>query len=77
MIAILVGSTLVSSLVLCWCGYKTLNRIQQWGKKMNELDTIFQSAATAEEMSRYTRPTPTGSNADSVRATGLPVHVPR
>ena len=77
MIAILIGSTVIGGLVVCWCGYKTLDRIQNWGKKMNELDAIFQSAATDEEMSRYARPVPNPGKADTVRPAGLPVHVPR
>lgn len=77
MIAILIGSTVIGSLVVCWCGYRTLDRIQKWGKKMNDLDAIFQSAATPEEMSQYTRPTSIAGKAESVRTAGLPVHVPR
>ena len=77
MIAILIGSTVIGSLVVCWCGYRTLDRIQKWGKKMNELDAIFQSAETTEEMERYTRSSPVVGKAESVRTAGLPVHVPR
>ena len=54
-----------------------MDRIQKWGKKMNDLDGIFQSAATPEEMSQYTRSSPIAGKAESVRTAGLPVHVPR
>lgn len=77
MIAILIGSTFIGGLVVCWCGYRTLDRIQKWGKKMNELDAVFQSAATTEEMSAYTRSASVAGKAKSVKAAGLPVHVPR
>jgi hypothetical protein len=49
-IALIVGPTLVVGLLVSWYGYKTLVRIQRWGEKMNELDAIFQSVATPEEM---------------------------
>ena len=56
MIALLVGSTLVSGLVVSWYGYSTMYRIRKWGEKMNELDAIFQSVATEEEMAAYLGP---------------------
>ena len=76
MIALIVGPALLGGLVVGWYGYRTLNRIQRWGEKMNEMDAIFQSAATAEEMVPYVRPTQSGTKADAVRPAHLPVRVP-
>jgi hypothetical protein len=49
-IALLVGSVVIGASVVSWYGYKTLVRIRTWGEKMNEVDAIFQSVATPEEM---------------------------
>jgi hypothetical protein len=76
-IALLFGSLVVGGLVVGWCGYRTLNRIQRWGEKMNELDAVFRSAATAEEMAAYINPDPSGNDKTTpLPATHLPVGVP-
>ena len=79
MIALLVGSTLVCGLVVGWYGYRTLDRIQKWGEKMNELDAIFQGAATAEEMAGYQGRTSSQSSGRPlpVAQTHLPIGLPR
>jgi hypothetical protein len=41
----------LAAAVLGWYGHKASARIQTWGEKMNEQGAIFQSVATAEEMS--------------------------
>jgi hypothetical protein len=68
---------MVSGLVVGWCGYRTLKRVQRWGEKMNELDAIFRSAATAEEMAAYTSHAPSGNDKTTpLPATHVPVRVP-
>ena len=59
MIALIVGSTLVGGLLVTWYGRRTMVRIQNWGEKMNEIDAIFQSVATPEEMSGHAVPAET------------------
>ena len=53
MIALLVGLTVICGLVVSWYGYNTLERIQRWGEQMNDLDAIFRSVATMEEMAAH------------------------
>ena len=78
MLGVLVGSGVIGALAVGWYGYRTLDRIQKWGEKMNELDAIFQSVATAEEMARYAasgrgraEPKPAGAAVERV-AVGVP-----
>lgn len=43
MIALLIGaSTLIAIGVAGWYGYRAYCRIQEWGRRMNEIDRIFQ-----------------------------------
>ena len=66
MIALIVGSALIGCSAVGWYGYKTLVRIRTWGEKMNELDAIFQSVVTPEEMAGF---------ADKPAAAGSPTKV--
>lgn len=69
MIALFVGSVVVGASVASWYGYKALVRIRTWGEKMNEVDAIFQSVATPEEMSGAAASSPIRKSAAPVPAT--------
>jgi hypothetical protein len=76
-IALLVGSVVIGASVVGWFGFKTLVRIRTWGEKMNELDAIFQSVATPEEMSGAAASSPIRKSAAPVAtATQVAVGVP-
>jgi hypothetical protein len=47
MIILLMGSVAVAG--VGWFGYKANKRIAAWGRNMNEIDGIFQTANAAEE----------------------------
>lgn len=44
---------MAAALLAAWYGRRTLDRIQNWGEKMNEIDALYQSVATAEEMAGH------------------------
>jgi len=44
-IALVMGSSILTALVLGWYGQKAYIRIQAWGEKMNEQDAILQSVS--------------------------------
>ena len=50
MIALIMGSSIVTALVVGWYGHKAYVRIQAWGEKMNEQDAILQSVSPPEEL---------------------------
>jgi hypothetical protein len=66
-------------LLVSWYGYETLVRIQRWGEKMNELDAIFKSVATPEEMAGCAARKPKYGSAVApvVPAQRVPIGVPR
>jgi hypothetical protein len=71
-IALIVGSALAGSSAVGWYGYKTLVRIQTWGEKMNELDAIFQSVATPDELAGFAgKATAGGTPAKSAAAAAV------
>jgi hypothetical protein len=45
MTTLLLGVTTLVVTILGWFGYKAVRRINAWGRKMNELDRIFQDSA--------------------------------
>jgi hypothetical protein len=44
MTALLLGTTTLAVMMLGWFGYKAHLRIDAWGRKMNEIDRIFQDS---------------------------------
>lgn len=75
MLGLFVGSGVIGGLAVGWYGYRTLERIQKWGEKMNELDAIFQSVASPEEMAGYTGSGPSQGDGMPVGATAQPIAV--
>jgi hypothetical protein len=49
MIVLLIGAGAVGVAGLGWFGYKANKRIAAWGRNMDEVDQIFQTANAAEE----------------------------
>ena len=50
--ALILAGTMAAALVGGWYGRSVLGRIRHWGEKMNEIDALYQSVASPEEMLR-------------------------
>jgi len=48
--ALILAGTMAAALVGGWYGRSVLGRIRHWGEKMNEIDELYQSVASPEEM---------------------------
>jgi hypothetical protein len=53
MIVLLVGTSVAAGVALGWYGYKASVRIQTWGQRMNECDSIFQVATAGTERTNF------------------------
>jgi len=72
-LGLFLGLGVISAFTVSWYGYRALGRIQKWGEKMNEVDAIFQSAATPEEMTRQAGSGPGRGEGKPVGATAQPI----
>ena len=61
--ALILAGTMGAALVSGWYGRSILARIRHWGEKMNEIDELYQSVASVEEMA---------GQASAARAGGVP-----
>lgn len=76
--AIVVGLSLAAAVSLGWVGRKAAKRIEHWGERMNEVDAIFRSAATEEEMASYSEAPQHANGGTQAGARGrMAVGVPR
>jgi hypothetical protein len=53
MSAFLIGTSVLAALALARFGYKASLRIAEWGRNMDEIDLIFQTAAGAENLGEF------------------------
>ena len=53
MVALLLGASTLVVGALGWYGYRAGCRIQEWGRRMNEIDRIFQIAGEHAQHEHY------------------------
>jgi hypothetical protein len=53
MIALLVGTLIVAGVWIGWYGYRASLRIAEWGRRMDECDSIFQTVTAGTEKVHY------------------------
>jgi hypothetical protein len=76
--ALLIVVSFAGALTAGWYGRRAAARIRHWGEKMNEVDEIFRSAVTAEEMAGYSVPPQNeSSSTPAVRSSRVAVGFPR
>ena len=76
-IATLVGVSLVATVTVIWYGRRIAARIRTWGEKMDEMDAIFKSAATPEEMTAYAVPAQNGPVSQAASSSRIVIGLPR
>jgi hypothetical protein len=71
MIALLLGATTLAVGAFCWFGSKARRRIQEWGRNMNEIDSIFQDMNELSDYEGFARNKERLSTARPIGSHGL------